>query len=60
MVMKWSPKYGRIYDHKGSATNWHLPKALPTSEQQRHSLASSMEIELHTAAADDFSWGSSG
>ena len=39
---KWSwnapPKYGRIYDHKEamSARNWHLPRVLPTTEQQRH------------------------
>ena len=53
MVMKWPPKYGRIYDHKGWTTNWHLLKALPTSEQQRHWLSSSVETELRAAAAVD-------
>ena len=35
---KWPPKYGRIYDYKGamSTTNWHLPRAVPMTEQQSH------------------------
>ena len=33
-----APKHGQIYDHKGamSTTNWHLPRALPMTEQQTH------------------------
>ena len=58
MVMKCHPpppKYGWIYDHKGamSTANWHLPDALPTTEQQRHLPSVSMEIEDHAAAAID-------
>ena len=30
-----------------STTNWHLPRALPTTEQQRHLPAASMEREPH-------------
>ena len=60
MVMKWPPKYGRIYDHKGWATNWHLPKALPTSEQQSHWLSSSMEIVLLQLLTFNTSWGVQG
>ena len=50
---KWPPKYGRIYDYKGamSTTNWHLPNALPMTEQQRHLPSASMEIEPHPAIA---------
>ena len=50
MLMKCPPKYGQIYDHKGavSTTNWHGPRALPTTEQQRH-----LEIEPHAALAVD-------
>ena len=48
-----SPKYGWIYDHKGivSTTNWHLPRALPTTEQQRHLPSAHMETETHGAIA---------
>ena len=46
-------KYGWIYDYKGamSTTNWHLPNALPMTEQQRHLPSASMEIEPHPAIA---------
>ena len=56
MVMKCPPKYGQIYDHKGamSTTNWHLPRALPRTEQQRHLPSASMEIEPHAATSVDF------
>ena len=49
------PKYGWIYDHKGamSTTNWHLPRALPMTEQQRHLPSASMEIEPYPAIAVD-------
>ena len=64
MTMKWPPKYGQIYDHKGavSTTNWHLPRALPMTEEQRHLPHASTEIESHAAIAIDLqqSWGSSG
>ena len=55
MVMKCPPKYGRIYDHKGaiSTTNWHLTRALQTTEQQRHLPSASMETEAHAAIAAD-------
>ena len=55
MVMKCPPKYGWIYDHKGpvSTTNWHLPRALPVTEQQRHLPSASMETEPHAATAVD-------
>ena len=55
MVMKCPPKYGWIYDHKGpvSTTNWHLPRALPVTEQQRHLPSASMETEPHAAIAVD-------
>ena len=51
MVVKCPQKYGRIYDHKGatSITNWHLPRALPMTEQQRHLPSASVEIEPHAA-----------
>ena len=50
--MKCPAKYGRIYDHKGvmSTTNWHLPRALPTTEQQRHLSSASMEIRTSLVA----------
>ena len=55
MVMKCPPKYGRIYDHKGvmSTKNWHVPRALPMSEQQRRLPSASTETEPHAAIADD-------
>jgi len=31
--------------------NWHLPRALPMTEQQGHSPSASAEIEPHAAAA---------
>ena len=31
-------------------TNWHLPRTLPTTEQQMH-LPSAMEFEPHAAVA---------
>ena len=40
------------YSHM-SATNWHLSRALPTTEQQRHLPSVSMEIEPHAAIAFD-------
>ena len=45
-----APKHGQIYDHKGamSTTNWHLPRALPMTEQQRR-----LEIEPHAAIVVD-------
>ena len=36
-----------------STTNWHLPRALPTTEQQRHLPSASMEIEAHAALSVD-------
>ena len=53
--MKCPSKYGWIYDHKGavSTTNWHLPRALPVTEQQRHLPSASMETEPHAAIAVD-------
>ena len=36
-----------------STTNWHLPRALPTVEQQRHLPSTSTEIEPHAAIAVD-------
>ena len=36
-----------------STTNWHLPRALPMTEQQRHLPSASMEIEPHAAIAVD-------
>ena len=36
-----------------STTNCHLPRALPTTEQQRCLLSASMEIEPHAAIAVD-------
>ena len=55
MVMKCPQKYGWIYDHKGvvSTTNWHLPRALPMTEQQMHLPSASVEIEPHAAVAVD-------
>ena len=32
-----------------STTNWHLPRALPTTEQQKHLPSSSKEIVKHLA-----------
>ena len=37
-----------------STTNWHLPRALPMTEQQRHLPSASMENEPHAAMAVDF------
>ena len=37
-----------------STTNWHLPRALPTTEQQRHLPSASMETEPHAAIAVAF------
>ena len=59
MVMKCLPKYGWIYDHKGalSTTNWHLPRALPVTEQQQPghlpSASASEEMEPCAPAAVD-------
>ena len=36
-----------------STTNWHLPRALPVTKQQRHLLTASMETELHVPIAVD-------
>ena len=36
-----------------STTNWHLPRALPRTEQQRHLPSASMEIEPYAAIAVD-------
>ena len=36
-----------------SITNWHLPRALPTAEQQRHLPSAPMEVEPHAAIAFD-------
>ena len=49
------PKYGQNYDRKGamSTTNWHLPRALPMTEQQRHLPSASTETEPHSAMAVD-------
>ena len=35
-------------------TNWHLPRALPRTEQQRHLPSASREIEPPAAVAADF------
>ena len=55
MIMKCPPKYGHIYDHKGavSTTNWHFPRALPTTEEKRQFPPASREVEPHAAIADD-------
>ena len=36
-----------------STTNWHLPRASPRTEQQRHLPSASTEIETHAASAID-------
>ena len=36
-----------------STTNWHLPRALPTTEQQSCLPSASMETEPHAAIAVD-------
>ena len=36
-----------------STTNWHLPRAVPRSEQQRHLPSASTELGPHAAAAVD-------
>ena len=36
-----------------STINWHLPRALPTTEQQRHLSTASTETEPHVAVAVD-------
>ena len=36
-----------------STTNWHLPRALPTTEQQRYLPSASRETELRAAIAVD-------
>ena len=36
-----------------STANWHLPRALPMTEQQRHLPPASTEIEPHAALAVD-------
>ena len=36
-----------------STTNWHLPRALPTIEQQRRLPSASTEVEPHAAIAVD-------
>ena len=36
-----------------STTDWHLPRELPTTEQQRHLSSASMEIELQASIAVD-------
>ena len=36
-----------------STTNWHLPRALPVTEQQRRLPPASTEIEPHAAIAVD-------
>ena len=36
-----------------STTNWHLPRALPMSDQQRHLPSASKEVEPHAAIAVD-------
>ena len=45
-----------------STTNWHLPKALPVTEQQGRLPSASAEIEPYVAAAVDLQHllGSSG
>ena len=43
---------GTIEERRGlSATNWRLPRALPTTEQQRHLSSASVETEAHAAIA---------
>ena len=37
-----------------STTNWHLPRALTMSEQQRHLSSAAMEFEPSAAIAVDF------
>ena len=36
-----------------STTNWHLPRALPTNEEEKHLPSASTEIEPHAAVAAD-------
>ena len=38
---------------KVSTTNWHLPRAMPTTEPQRRLPSASTETEPHAAIADD-------
>ena len=54
--MKCPPKHGRIYDHKGvvSTKNWHLPRALSMTGQQRHLPSATVEIEPCATIAVDF------
>jgi len=36
-----------------STTNWHFPRALPKTEQQRHLPSASMESKPHAAIVVD-------
>ena len=58
MAMKCPPKYGQIYDHKGavSTKNWCLPRALPTTEQQKHLPPASVHHKL-SVVEDGGTWG---
>ena len=42
-----------VFKRKVSATNWHLPRALPMTEQQRHLPSASTETEPHAAIPVD-------
>ena len=44
----WTGKYSVL-----STTNWHLPRALPMTGQQRHLSSALTEIEHHAAIAVD-------
>ena len=48
-----------------STTNWHFPRALSTTEHQRHLPSASMEIERHAAvdfqqSLREFRWTANG
>ena len=45
---------GTIEGRRGlSTTNWHLPRALPMTEKQRHLPSASAETEPHAAISVD-------
>lgn len=64
MVTKCPPRYGLTYDHKGdvSTINWHLPRALPTTEQQRRLPSACRRLSPTLLQLSTFNtpWGSSG
>ena len=52
LIFAWNaPKSDWSYSLQLSTTNWHLPRALPTTEQQSHLPFASSEIEPQAAIA---------